>query len=76
MRDIALFREHLQNERKRHLEAAHRRACATTGPVDYAAIVNEHTLAAQCQRYIDDLKSLEDDTGEFVKKFLQERERA
>ncbi len=74
MRDLALFREHLQNERKKHLDKAHHIAMRQCVPEDYGTIVSEHVLAEQCQRYIDDLKSLEEDTGEFVKKFLQQRE--
>ena len=70
MRELQLYREFLVKEQERHLKAAQHIASASLSPHDHGAIVAEAKAAELIRRLILDLDSLEADTGEFVKRFL------
>lgn len=69
-RDLDLFAEYLRKQRDRHREQAHRIASGSINQNDYQAIVNEAKAAEVFQRMLVDLKLLDQDAGEFVKKFI------
>lgn len=71
MREIDLMRQHLEKERDKHLVAAHRTAVSSSDSADYLAIVVESKSAEVLNRVIADLKLLDSDAGEFVKRYLQ-----
>lgn len=70
MRELELFRQYLVKERARHLEQAHKMASASSSPADYQGIVNEAKAAALIEHLLSDLKLLDHDSGEFVKRHL------
>lgn len=72
MRELALFAEYLRREQLRHQQMAQRIASGSMGAHDYQAIVQEAKAAELIGRLSEDLKALEDDTAEFVKKYLQQ----
>jgi len=71
MRELQLFREYLIKEEVRHLKAAQHIASASLSPADHGAIVAEAKAAELIRRLIQDLDALENDTADFVKRFLQ-----
>ncbi len=72
-RDIDLVIDYLTRERKKHLTQAHRIAVESTNALDYAAITNESKAAALLEKVASDVKLLERDPAEFIKRYLQER---
>lgn len=73
-RDIDFFREHLANEAARHKRQAHRLSISSSKAEDYWAIVAESKAAELCVRLASDLKLLDEDAGEFCKRFLAKGE--
>ena len=71
MRELDLFRQHLQNERAKHVKKLFRIAHDSTSVEDYHALVVEARVIAAHDRIISDLDELDRDSGEFVKKHLQ-----
>ena len=70
MRELELFRQHLVKEREKRLTQAHRLAVSTKNREDYVAIVVEAKAAELLGSLLSDLKALDQDSGEFVKRFL------
>lgn len=70
MRELELYRQYLVRERAKHLEQAHKIAVGSNSPDDYQAIANEAKAAALIERLLADLKLLDNDSGEFVKRHL------
>lgn len=70
MRELELFRQHLVRERAKHLEQAHKIASASSSAEDYQAIANEAKAAALIERLLGDLKLLDNDSAEFVHRYL------
>lgn len=69
-RDLDLALQYLTRQRAFHLQQAHKTAAQSRDPLDWAAIVSEAKAAALVEKVIVDLKLLDSDSAEFVKKFL------
>lgn len=71
MRELELFRNHLSQEREKLVVLALKVAAESTTSADYPTIVSAARGAALIAQLISDLRELDQDTGAFVKKFLQ-----
>ena len=71
MRELDLFREHMERERLRRLKQLHRVAADSVSQSDYHAIVFEARAVSLLDRLIADIKELDRDSGEFVVRNLQ-----
>jgi aspartate ammonia-lyase len=69
-REIDLILQYLRREREKHLVQAHRMAVGSKDPSEYSAIVGEAKAAAVLEKVISDVKLLDSDAGEFIKRYL------
>lgn len=71
MRELALFREYLVQLRQERLQQAHKHALsATASHVNMLPVVVCAHEAELCSRIMGALKDLDEDSGEFVNKYL------
>lgn len=71
MRELDLYRQHLERERQKHLSTLLKVASGSSGPGDYQVMVAEAKAADLLGRLIADLKDLDKDSGEFIVRHLQ-----
>ncbi len=69
-REIDLALQYLKREREKHLVQAHRMAVDSVNQSDHLAIVSEAKAGALLAKVIEDLKLLERDPAEFIKRYL------
>ena len=70
MRELELFREYLTRVRQQKLKTSTMSLMAATQPHQFTEAQVLAHQAACIGKLIEDLKALESDSGEFVRKFL------